>query len=279
MSSSGAGAARETSDGPTASPARSSVDEGDEDLEKLERRGKAAAQVVTELRRHEVALREATAAAAAQAESMRAWIDSQERVGVVGGAAALTLSTGGAAVRRGASLGGAGGDSTPSPAAAGGPRQVSVEDVVLPVSTLQAQLFDCVAEDSAIEDLYFHLDDALRKGAWRCSKTRVARGCSLILSALIPGRVDVDAVLREARELGRKQFRARAIAKAIDAALAVKRGATSGGPGTAGGMPMPGSVAPLASGGGGGALGSGGAAFSGYPSIDPAVRAAAAVRR
>lgn len=106
---------------------------------------------------------------------MRAWIDSQERVGVVGGAAALTLSTGGAAVRRGASLGGAGGDATPSPAVAGGPRQVSVEDVVLPVSTLQAQLFDCVAEDSAIEDLYFQLDDALRKGAWRCSMTRFAR--------------------------------------------------------------------------------------------------------
>ena len=68
---------------------------------------------------------------------------------------------------------------------------------------------------------------------------------------LLPGRLDVDTVLREARDLGRKQFRARALAKAIDGALLSKQRASGGVP------PARDSSV------------EGGRVFSGYPQVGP----------
>jgi hypothetical protein len=79
----------------------------------------------------------------------------------------------------------------------------TAEELVVPPTRLQAQLLDAVAEDAAIEDLYYQVDQALQNG-------RVT---------------DLDAVLKEVRDLARRQFRLRAIARKIDAALAAEAAA------------------------------------------------------
>jgi hypothetical protein len=74
---------------------------------------------------------------------------------------------------------------------------MSMETLVVPSSRLKAQLLECVAEDAAIEDMYEHLEAALREGV-----------------------IDIDTMLTEIRKLARQQFKARALARKIDAALA-----------------------------------------------------------
>jgi hypothetical protein len=156
--------------------ARNDVDAGDEESERLEKRGKIAAEVISELKRYEAAVIAANAQLRAQVAVTQAWLEAQERVKVVGGAESLTLSTGAGIsglMRRGASIGSAsvgdspaGVDSDSADAAAASRVVVSVEDVVVPSSVLQSQLLDCVAEDSATEDLYYALDAAVGKGAF-----------------------------------------------------------------------------------------------------------------
>lgn len=102
-----------------------------------------------------------------------------------------------------------------------GPQLVSVEDVVVPPTRLQAQLLEAVAEDAAIEDVHFHL-----------------------LAALKAGRIDLDSMLKEVRELSRRQFRARALARKIDAALAAKA-AAEGSSQASGSRPVSGAMQPL----------------------------------
>ena len=196
-------------------------------MEKIKQRGEVATRVVAELTRYEAALREATSQTASQLEAMATWLESQDGITVVGGATALTLSAGGSlpqAARRSRPAGA--GDGTPT----GTLSQVSVEDVVVPATALQAQLFDCVADDSSIDDLYFQLDATLKAGALDPGECWCGSGVHhLSRSHCVAGHIDVETVLKEVRELGRKQFRARALAKAIDGALWAKLRVASGG--------------------------------------------------
>jgi hypothetical protein len=76
------------------------------------------------------------------------------------------------------------------------PNGIRLDDFVAPPTVLQRQLLDAVAEDAAIEDLY----------AW-------------IGAAAADKRIDAEALVRETRDLARRQFRARYLAKKIDEAL------------------------------------------------------------
>lgn len=93
--------------------------------------------------------------------------------------------------------GGGGGGGGVSGAGAGWlPSGQSVDEVVIPSSRLQAQLLDSVAEDAAIEDLYYLVDSAAERR-----------------------RIEPDVMVKEIRELARRQFRSRHLARKIDAAL------------------------------------------------------------
>jgi hypothetical protein len=85
-------------------------------------------------------------------------------------------------------------------AAATLPSAVVFEDVAAPASRLQGQLLDAVAEDAALEDLFFQMDELLNSGA-----------------------LEARAMLAEVRELGRRQFRARYLARKLEGALLADR--------------------------------------------------------
>lgn len=85
-------------------------------------------------------------------------------------------------------------------AAAALPSAVVFEDVAAPASRLQGQLLDAVAEDAALEDLFFQMDELLNSGA-----------------------LEARAMLAEVRELGRRQFRARYLARKLEGALLADR--------------------------------------------------------
>jgi hypothetical protein len=126
----------------------------------------------------------------------------------------------GLAAAAGAADGGvAGGDASDAASSASGtPRRAggaSAEELVVAASRLEAQVLDAVAEDAAVEDTLLVIDEALSAGA-----------------------IHMDAMLREVRELAKRQLRARALARKVDAALAedaARRGGAASGAG--GGMP------------------------------------------
>ena len=76
------------------------------------------------------------------------------------------------------------------------PNGMRLDDFIIPATVLQTQLIDAVAEDAAIEDLY----------TW-------------VGTAADEGRLPPDALVKEIRELARRQFRARYMARKIDSVL------------------------------------------------------------
>lgn len=76
------------------------------------------------------------------------------------------------------------------------PNGMRLDDFVVPATVLQSQLLDAIAEDNAIEDLY----------TW-------------VVSSADKGQIRSDTLVKEIRDLARRQFRARYMARKIDAAL------------------------------------------------------------
>jgi len=70
--------------------------------------------------------------------------------------------------------------------------QMSLDEAIVPVDTPSRQLFDCVAESNAIEDILYHLDRSLGNDT-----------------------IDLQTFLKEVRKLARRQFMAKALAKKI----------------------------------------------------------------
>mmetsp|Transcript_15351 Transcript_15351/g.25028 ORF Transcript_15351/g.25028 Transcript_15351/m.25028 type:complete len:460 (-) Transcript_15351:27-1406(-) len=70
--------------------------------------------------------------------------------------------------------------------------EMNLDEAIVPADALSRQLFDCVAETSAIDDILYHLDRALSNDA-----------------------ITLDAFLKEVRKLARKQFMAKALAQKI----------------------------------------------------------------
>jgi len=76
--------------------------------------------------------------------------------------------------------------------ASGALGQLNLDEAIVPADTASRQLFDCVAETSAIDDTLYHLDRALSNDV-----------------------VDLATFLKEVRKLARRQFMAKALAKKI----------------------------------------------------------------
>mmetsp|Transcript_17560 Transcript_17560/g.30970 ORF Transcript_17560/g.30970 Transcript_17560/m.30970 type:complete len:468 (+) Transcript_17560:174-1577(+) len=70
--------------------------------------------------------------------------------------------------------------------------EISLDEAIVPADALSRQLFDCVAEAHAIEDVMFQLDRALANDVIECS-----------------------VFLKEVRKLSREQFKAKALANKI----------------------------------------------------------------
>jgi hypothetical protein len=119
---------------------------------------------------------------------------------------------------------------------------VSAETLVVPASRLEAQVLDAVSDDAAVEDIFMLVDEALQAGV-----------------------IGPEAMLKEVRDLARRQFRARALARKIDAALAEDAARR--------GVPMRGGAGPR------GALPSVGLAFAGQGGGGQGGQMAAAVLR
>ena len=157
--------------------ARDEMDEANATLEALKARSATADAVAAGLSEALGAVKRYTAATEAAAVVATEWLAAHEGNEVVSGKAALALKR------------------TPSSAQigdGGATTVLSVEDVVVPPSVLQAQLLECVALDAASEELYFQLDEAL-----------------------LQKRIGLEVMLEEVRDVARKQFRARATAQKV----------------------------------------------------------------
>jgi len=76
-------------------------------------------------------------------------------------------------------------------------QDVDIDDTVVPEDPLSKQLFNLIAEDSAIEDVVYHLEKALAENI-----------------------IDLESFLKETRTLARQQFFVRATAKKVKSLMA-----------------------------------------------------------